>query len=205
MAEPTMRSLFVCIARVLARGSRYRLPVGVTRHRTCILLDHPEEPLPVAEIISIRNSGQVWMWRPMNSPSQRMDLLCSGHRTRGEDGIPPLGTLNFGPHSNRGQTPNPSAHSDESDSDSHQHESSAGATKRITRLSMKKTGAACEGLDKGGAAVRRTAMNRSLTQITLWPPRSCEPWILVSHYLLVRNPLPLLLTWRYVPSGLADL
>ena len=48
--------------------------------------------------------------------------------------------MNFGPSNNRGQSLNPSVHSDESDSDGHQPKSSAAAAKRITRLSTKKKG-----------------------------------------------------------------
>jgi len=88
MTEPTMQNLFVCMDRVLAQGYRYCLLVGATRHGTCMLLDDPEDSLPVAEMISIGNSRPVGMWWSMNSPSEPMDLLFCGHRTRGEDGTP---------------------------------------------------------------------------------------------------------------------
>jgi len=140
MTEPTMQNLFVCINRVLAQGYGYRRLVGAIRHSTRILLDDPEEPLPVAEMLSIRNSRHVRMWWSMNSPSESMDLLFCGHHTRGEDGTPPPGAMNFGPPDNRGQSPNPSVHSGKSDSDGHQPEWSTAVTKRITRLSTKKTG-----------------------------------------------------------------
>jgi len=61
MTEPTMRNVFLCIDRVLARGYRYCLLVGATRHGTRMLLDDAEELLPVAEMISIRNSRHVRM------------------------------------------------------------------------------------------------------------------------------------------------
>jgi len=140
MTEPTMRNLFVCIDRVLARGYEYRLLVGTTRHGTRMLLHDPEEPLPVAEMISIGNSSHVRMWWSMNSPSKGMDLLFSGHRTCGDDGTAPPGAMNFGPRDNRGQSPNPSVHSNESDSDGPQPELSAAAAERITRLNTTKTG-----------------------------------------------------------------
>jgi len=104
-----------------------------------MLLDQPEEPLPVAEIILIGNSRHVRMLWSMDSPSEAIDLLFCGHRTCGEDGTPPLGAMNFGPRDNRGQSLNPSVHRDASDSQDHQPESSAAAAKRITRLSTKKT------------------------------------------------------------------
>jgi len=85
-----------------------------------MLFDDPEEPLPVPEMISIGNSMHVRMWCSRNSPSRPMDLLFYGHRTRADDGTASPGTVNFGPRDNRGQSPNPSVHSDESDSDGDQ-------------------------------------------------------------------------------------
>ena len=103
-----------------------------------MLLDDPEEPLPVAKMISIGNGRPVRMWWSMNSPSESMDLLFCGHRTCGEGGTPPPGAVNFGPRDNESQSRTPSVHSDESDSDGHQPKSSAAAAMRITRLSTKK-------------------------------------------------------------------
>jgi len=57
----TMRNLLVCIDRVLAQGYGYRLLVGATRQATRMLLDNPEGPLQVAEMISIGNSRHVRM------------------------------------------------------------------------------------------------------------------------------------------------
>jgi len=139
MTEPTIRNLFVCIDRVLERGYGYRHLAGTTRHGTRMLLDDPEEPLPVAEMISIGNSRHDRMWWSMNSPSEPMDLLFCSYRTRGEEGTSSPSAVNFGPRDTRSQSPNPFIQSDESDSDSHLPESSAAATKRITRLSSKKT------------------------------------------------------------------
>ena len=88
MTEPTMWNLFVSIDRVLGRGYRYSLLVRATRHGTPMLLDHREEPQPVAEMSSIGNSRHVRMWSSMNWLSDPMELLLCGHRTRGEDGTP---------------------------------------------------------------------------------------------------------------------
>jgi len=52
---------------------------------------------------------------------------------------PPPGAVNFDPGDNRGQYPTPSVHGDELDSDGHQPQSSAAASKRITRLCTKNT------------------------------------------------------------------
>jgi len=54
-----------------------------------MLVDDTEEPLPVSEMISIKNCRHVRMLWSMNSPSEPMDLLFYGHRTHGEDGTTP--------------------------------------------------------------------------------------------------------------------
>jgi len=87
----------VCIDKVHPREYRYRLVVGTTRHGTRMLLDDPEEPLLVAEMISIGNSRHVRMWWSMNSLSEPIDLPFCGHRTRGEDGSPPPWHREFWP------------------------------------------------------------------------------------------------------------
>jgi len=104
-----------------------------------MLLDHPEKPLLVAEMISIGNSRPVRRWWSMNSPMEPLNLLSCGQRTRGEYWTSPTGALNFDPSDNGGQSPNPSIHSDKLDADGHQPESSAVAAKKISRLSTKKT------------------------------------------------------------------
>jgi len=152
MTKPTMWNLFVCIDRLLVEGYGYCLLVGEIRQGTRMLLDDPEEPLLVAEMISIGNSRHVRMWWSMNSPSELIDLLFCGHRTLGADGTPPPGTLKFGSCENRGQSPNQSIHSDESDSDGQQPKSSTAAARRITRLSIKRTGSS---MRKSGQRVRR--------------------------------------------------
>jgi len=108
MTEPTMWNLFVCTERVLARGYRYLLLVGATSQAKRILFDDPEETLLVAEMISIGNSRHVRVWWSMNSPIKAMDLLFRGHCTGREDGTPPPGTVNVGPHQqNVKTTPGP--------------------------------------------------------------------------------------------------
>jgi len=89
MTEPTMWNLHMCIDRVLARGYGCRLLVGATRQGTCMLLDDPQEPLPVAKTISIRNSRHVCMWWSRNSPSKPMDLLFVAIAPVEKMGLPP--------------------------------------------------------------------------------------------------------------------
>jgi len=199
ITEFTMRNLFVSIDRVLARGYGYCLLFGATRHSTRMLLDNPEEPLPVPKMTSITNSRHVHMWWSMNSPSKPMDLLFCGHRTRGEDRTPAPRALNFGRRDNQGQSPNPSVDSDEFDSDGYQPESSTAAAKRITRLSTKKT---------------RSSMRKTGQRVRSGPADMDEPepdsngssatkvaQALDSNFTPSRRkqPLPLLLTWAFVP------
>jgi len=102
---PTMGNLFVCIVGVLALEYRYRLLIGATRQGTRMVLNDHEERLLVAEMISIGTSRHVHMWWSINAPSQDMDLLFCGHGTCREDGTPPPGAINFGPHDNRANIP----------------------------------------------------------------------------------------------------
>jgi len=81
MPESTRRNWFVWRDRAHARGYRYCLLIGTTRLGTPMLLADPEVQLPVAEMISIRNSRHVRMWWLIHSPNELMDLLCFGHRT----------------------------------------------------------------------------------------------------------------------------
>ena len=137
--KPTLRDLFVCIDRLLARGYRYGLLIGATREGTRMVRGDPEELLLVAEMISIGNSRHVHICWSINSPSEPMDWLFCSHHTRGEDATPPP-AVNFGPCDDWGQSSNPSVHSDESDSEGHQPKWFTPAAKRLTRLSSKKTG-----------------------------------------------------------------
>ncbi|RPA88803.1 hypothetical protein L873DRAFT_1823997, partial [Choiromyces venosus 120613-1] len=55
LTEPTLTNLVANIDQVLAQGFGYRLLVGATGWGARLLSDDPEEPLPVSEMIAIRN------------------------------------------------------------------------------------------------------------------------------------------------------
>ncbi|PUU73326.1 hypothetical protein B9Z19DRAFT_1069094 [Tuber borchii] len=131
MTEHTMDNLFSCINRVLSCGYGYRLLVGTTRQGMCILLDDPKEPLPLAEIITLRNSRHVHIQWSVNSLSELMDLLFYSHRVHDQDRTPSPGAIYFDPRDNRGPSPNALADDNGLDGDGNQLGPSAVATKKV--------------------------------------------------------------------------
>ena len=53
MTEPTFQNVHDGIDSVLERGHGYRALVGATKQGTGLLHDDPEQPLPLAEMITI--------------------------------------------------------------------------------------------------------------------------------------------------------
>src|SRR5205807_3402743 len=80
LTEPTLPHLLAQIDRIVARGVGYRHLVGATRYGTLLLLDEPEEPLPLSEMIVITNSRHVRIWWGLSPPNEAMDLLFRAHR-----------------------------------------------------------------------------------------------------------------------------
>jgi len=94
--EPTLAKLLAGIDRILSCGFGYRMLIGATGERTHLLLDDPEEQLPLAEMIQITNSRHVRIGWSLNPTSEPMDLLFCAHRsTHTEDRTPALGDLHF--------------------------------------------------------------------------------------------------------------
>ena len=120
--------------------------IGATRQGTRLLQDDPEEPLPLAEMIRITNSGLVRIWWSLNLPSEPMDLLfCCHRRNDKEDSTPPPGEIRFALRDNRGPPPDTSddgsaGSEDGQSSDGHQPESSAAAAKRTTSTRTTRSG-----------------------------------------------------------------
>ena len=132
--EPTLTSLLAAIDRTLAHGIRFRMLIGTTRWGTRLLQDDPEKPLPLAEMIQIRNTRHISIWWSLNQLSELMDLLfCCHCTTDTEDGTPPLpNDIEFASRGNRGSSPHNSnegsaGSDDEQSSNSDQPESSATA------------------------------------------------------------------------------
>ena len=105
--EPTLTSLLAAIDRTLARGIRFRMLVGTRRRGTRLLQDDPEELLPLAEMIRLRNTRHIRISWSLNQPSEPIDLLFCCHRTTDtEDGTPPPpNEIGFAPRGNRGPSP----------------------------------------------------------------------------------------------------
>lgn len=112
MSEPTIQHLLVSLDRVQAGGWGYGMHVGETRQGTHLLNDDPEEPLRVAEIITITNSRDVCIWWAMNLAGEAMNLLLCRHHTLEQAGTPAAGVTDFGSRDNRGASPSPPANSD---------------------------------------------------------------------------------------------
>ena len=62
ITEPTVANLRAQIDTVFPRGVGYRQLVGATRYGTILLVDDPEEPLPLSEMVVITASQHVRMW-----------------------------------------------------------------------------------------------------------------------------------------------
>ena len=145
MAEPTIDNVLEEIDRVLERGYGYRVLIGATREGTRMLLNDPDEPLPLGEMVPLLSDRDVRIWWSTNILNEPMDLLFYGHRqTADEDDTPSPVSLSFSRRNNRGPSPDKSQSSDDSSEDGMNPESSAAAAKRGTRStrtnSMKKTG-----------------------------------------------------------------
>ena len=102
LTEPTMEYLLRAIDRVVARGIGYRHLVGATRYGTLLLLDDPEEPLPVSEMVVLRTSRHVRIWWSLSAPHEVMDLLFRCYRDEDDKvGTPALAGQSYQSRTNR--------------------------------------------------------------------------------------------------------
>ena len=69
MTEPTLQNVHDGIDSVLEPGHRYRALVGATKQGIGLLLEDPEQPLPLAEMIPISTDVHVCTWWAMNTQS----------------------------------------------------------------------------------------------------------------------------------------
>ena len=73
----------------LVRGVLYRHLVGATRYGSLLLLDSPEDPLPLSEMIVLCDDTQIRIWWGQCRPTEPMDLLFGRHRqSYSEPGTP---------------------------------------------------------------------------------------------------------------------
>jgi len=101
LTEPTFQNLAVGIFKTMAPGVGFPILIGATRQGTRLLQDDPEEQLPLAEMIRIRNSRLVCIWWSLIPTSERMEpLLCCHRRNDTADSTPPPGEIRFAPRVN---------------------------------------------------------------------------------------------------------
>jgi len=146
MTVPTLEGLPTAIDSCLAPGIGYPHLVGATRYGSLLLLDSPEDPLPLSEMLVLYDDTQIRMWWGQCQPSEPMDLLFQRHHTNDkEPGTPPPLAFDYadrsisdGPASGAGadepgSEPEASLESDRADDNDGQPESSATAAKRGAR------------------------------------------------------------------------
>ena len=89
VTEPTLNILHAAIDRHLIRGVGYHHLLGATRYGSLLLLDSPEDPLPLSEMGVLYNDMQVRIWWRQCPATEPMDLLFRSHRTsESEPGTP---------------------------------------------------------------------------------------------------------------------
>ncbi|KAG0123719.1 hypothetical protein HOY82DRAFT_544085 [Tuber indicum] len=90
MTEPTLKSLHMALDSCFAPGIGYRHLVGTTRYGSLLLLDSPEDLLPLSEMLVLHDDTQIRMWWGQCPPSEPMDMLFQRHRTNDQEpGTPP--------------------------------------------------------------------------------------------------------------------
>ena len=80
LTEPTLPHLLAQIDKIVTHSVGYRHLVGATRYGMLLLLDEPEEPLQLAEMIVITNSRHIRIWWGLSPLNKVMDLLFQAHR-----------------------------------------------------------------------------------------------------------------------------
>ena len=137
--EPIFISLLAAIDRTLACGIGFRMLVSTTRWGIRLLQEKSEELLPLAEMISIRNTGHIGILWSLNQPSEPIELLfCCNRTTDTEDRTPPPSNdIEYAPRGNQGTSPHNSnevsmGSNDEQSSNSDQPKSCASAAGRTT-------------------------------------------------------------------------
>jgi len=140
MNEPTYDNILSEIDRVLERRYGYRLLIGATREGTLLLRSDPDEPLALAEMVTIQSARDVRIWWSLNMLGEPMDLLLYEHRgSASESGTDSPVNLHFTCCHNRGPSPDTSPSSDDDSSDGMIPESSTLAAKRALLLKTTKT------------------------------------------------------------------
>jgi len=82
IAEPTPENLYTVIDSHLIRGVGYRHLVDATRYGSRLLLDSPNDPLPLFEIIVVYDDTQICRWWGQCLPNDPRDFLFRRHCSR---------------------------------------------------------------------------------------------------------------------------
>ena len=107
LTEPTLENLHTAIDGHLVRRVGYRHLVGTTRYVSLLLVDSPEDPLPLSEMIVLYDDTQIRIWSRQCPPTEPMDLLFRRHRhSESEPGTPAPFAYAYGGRDNRDE-PNP--------------------------------------------------------------------------------------------------
>jgi len=89
MTEPTRENLHRAIDSHLISGVGHHYLVGAIKYDSLLLLDFPEDPLPLSEMIVLYNDTQIWMWWGQYRPTEPRDLLFRRHHiVESEPGMP---------------------------------------------------------------------------------------------------------------------
>src|ERR1700759_4121651 len=81
VTKPTLDNLHAASHRYLTHSVCYCHLVGATSYGSLLLLDSPENPLPLSEMIVLYNDTQVRIWWGQCPATEPMDLLFRKYRT----------------------------------------------------------------------------------------------------------------------------
>ena len=111
----------------LVRGVGYRHLVGATRYGRLLLLDSPEDPLPLSAMIVLYDDTQIRIWWRECPPTEPMDLPFQKHRqSESEPGRPAPFAYGYWGRDNR-DDPNPNTVASEEPEDHLESDSADGS------------------------------------------------------------------------------
>ena len=111
----------------LVRGAGYRHLVGATRYGSLLLLDSPEDPLPLSKMIVLYDDTQIRIWWGQCLQTEPIDLLFRKHgHSESEPGTPAPFAYGCGGRDNRGD-PNPKTVASEEPEDHLESDSADGS------------------------------------------------------------------------------
>ena len=107
LTKPTLENLHTAIDGHWVRGASYHHLVGSTGYGSLLLLDFPEDPLPLSEMLFLYDDAQICIWWGQCPPTEAMDLLFQKHQhSESEPCTPAPFAYGYGREDNR-DDPNP--------------------------------------------------------------------------------------------------